>query len=240
MDNEISKRNSSLLTVNIQNSKDYIQYMITACKLRETKNVTNQRFKTAEEILISYKESHCYVGDRASRNRKITSCVQDLLNEHMAEEHRLDSDALHVLKRCRQNIVTFNTYNDVFNALSDYLWIIASIQKAVGTTTIHLLRRINLENSSVIVWIDGFYANAERAKYDLSCMQEAKKLPLINKIFLGTIRNADVAHYANSDNYSYDELNVKINGCEEFIIRTQFIYYAFLATNLYKNDIKWR
>jgi hypothetical protein len=63
----------------------------------------------------------------------------------MAEEHRLGSDALHVLNRCRHNIVTFDTYNDVFNALSDYLWIIASIQKAVGTTTIHLLRGLNLE-----------------------------------------------------------------------------------------------
>lgn len=119
--------------------------MITACKERGTKNLTNQRFKTAGEILTSYKESNCYVGDRVSRNRKITSCVQDLLNEHMAEEHRLGSDALHVLNRCRHNIVTFDTYNDVFNALSDYLWIIASIQKAVGTTTIHLLIGLNLE-----------------------------------------------------------------------------------------------
>lgn len=114
-----------------------------------------------------------------------------------------------------------------------YLWIIASIQKAVGTTTMHLLRRLNLENSSVIVWIDGFYVNVQKAEYDLSCMQEAKGLPFVKKIFLGTIQNADVAHYANSDNYSYDELNAQINRCEEFIIRTQLIYYESYIIELF-------
>ena len=87
------------------------------------------------------------------------------------------------------------TDDDVFTGVSNFLWIIASKKAATGYN-FSLTDDALLERNYAAEWITDFAKKIEKAQYDLSCMEEADNLSFGKQIFLGLIKNPDVAWYA--------------------------------------------
>ena len=97
-----------------------------------------------------------------------------------------------------------------------------------------------LERNYAAEWITEFAKKIEKAQYDLSCMEEADNLSFVKQIFLGLIKNPDVAWYANRENISYEDFKQTIQNCRQYITENQIAYYVFVATAIYREDLRER
>ena len=131
------------------------------------------------------------------------------------------------------------TDDDVFTGVSNFLWIIASKKAATGYN-FSLTDDALLERNYAAEWITEFAKKIEKAQYDLSCMEEADNLSFGKQIFLGLIKNPDVAWYANRENISYEDLKQTIQNCRQYITENQIAYYVFVATAIYREELRER
>lgn len=131
------------------------------------------------------------------------------------------------------------TDDDVFTGVSNFLWIIASKKAATGYN-FSLTDDALLERNYAAEWITEFAKKIEKAQYDLSCMEEADNLSFGKQIFLGLIKNPDVAWYANRENISYEDFKQTIQNCRQYITENQIAYYVFVATAIYREDLRER
>lgn len=131
------------------------------------------------------------------------------------------------------------TDDDVFTGVSNFLWIIASKKAATGYN-FSLTDDALLERNYAAEWITEFAKKIEKAQYDLSCMEEADNLSFGKQIFLGHIKNPDVAWYANRENISYEDFKQTIQNCRQYITENQIAYYVFVATAIYREDLRER
>ena len=89
-------------------------------------------------------------------------------------------------------------------------------------------------------WIADLHNKIQEAQYDLNCMLEADSLPLSKQILQGLISNPDVAKYVNRGYISYQDFKQRISDCQLYIKKKQQLYFAFMATTIYKEDMRRR
>ena len=72
----------------------------------------------------------------------------------------------------------------------------------------------------------------------MECMKEAEQLPIGKQIFSGFISNPDVAKYVNREYISYEDFKQRIIDCQMYIKKKLQLYYAFMATVIYREDLR--
>ena len=168
-----------------------------------------------------------------------------VMSEHILWERskRLDANAKKVLERSIYRIGNAKTYDDVFTAISAYLWINASkmlcdMKKINGMVS--LTDNIILEICYGVKWIENLRKNIDIAKYDLKCMEEAENLSFGERIALGMVENPDVFWYANKDNISYFDRKQRLGDCRNYIKEHEIIFFASLVTVTYLEKMRRR
>lgn len=219
--------------------QDYCQYIISKCISKNCSPATDGTFRTTKIFLESYENSQSFWGSTKARNRRLIKEITDTIDEQIWNLIDLEADAQRILVRCRNNIKEIRTHEDLFTVASDFLWVMASI-KASEKTSIALLDDSSSERYFSIVWIKELAENIKDAEYDLNCMNEANQLPIRKRIFRGLICNPDVAYYANRENISCQELKQHMNDCQVYIKEKQQLYYAFMATVIYEENLRRR
>lgn len=219
--------------------QDYCQYMISKCVTRATAPATDGLFQTTKAFLDAYESSSSYYETTKAKNRKLIDYLSFTINQEAEKFGPLTPDAMTVLNRCQEKITYAKTYDDVFTGVSNFLWIIAS-KKAAKGYNFPLIDDALLERNYAAEWITELAKKIEKAQYDLSCMEEADNLSFGKQIFLGLIKNPDVAWYANRENIKYEDFKQTIKNCRQYIKENQFIYYVFAATAIYHEDLRRR
>lgn len=223
--------------------KDYCQYYLEKCMDGAIPSFMTRLYKTVDDIREAYESSRCFLGTPEHKNE----CLRDALSSFMQRDcewfDRLDIDARKILQRAINSINNFETYDDINRALSDYLWIEASVRLSVDKqtkATIGLTFHEMQENRKAYEWIEELKEKVDKAEYDLRCMEEADNLSVAKQIFSVFIENPDVAWYADKNNISYFERREEMAGCKSFIKQYGMIYFAFLITNLYHEKLRRR
>lgn len=219
--------------------QDYCQYIISKCKSKGCSPATNGVFRTTKEFLESYENSQSYSYNSRLRDHRIIELTADSIDEQMFEVRNLGKDARRLLSRCQKKIKEIKTYEELFTVLSDFLWIMASC-KSSEDRNVELIEDSLKERSSVTAWITEWEKITDDARYDLECMNEADHLPISKQIFAGLISNPDVAKYVNRDYSSYEEFKQRIVDCQRYINERQQLYYVFMATVIYREELRRR
>ena len=209
------------------------------CVKRTASQATNGLFQTTKSFLDEYERSSSYYGTTKEKNHKLIDYLSSIINQEAKRLGRLTPDASTVLNRCQEKIRYAKTHDDVFTGVSNFLWIIASKKAATGYN-FSLTDDALLERNYAAEWITEFAKKIEKAQYDLSCMEEADNLSFGKQIFLGLIKNPDVAWYADRENISYEDFKQRIQNCRQYITENQIAYYVFVATAIYREDLRER
>lgn len=219
--------------------QDYCQYIISKCVAKGCSSITNRVFRTPEEFLNAYEGSSCSRGSVGVRNQKLVECMSHIIRQETEKLGQLTPDTKSVLSRCLEKLSVVNSYEDIFTAVSNFLWLMASKRAAKGES-FSLTDDAIQERKYTVAWIAEFEDKLKEAKYDLNCMEEAENLSFGKKIFLGLVNNTDVRWYANSENISYKELKQRIIDCRRYLEEKQFASYVFIATAIYREDLRRR
>ena len=219
--------------------QDYCQYIISKCVTKDSSPATDGAFRTTKAFLDAYESSSSFYGSVSAKNRKLVEWVSFTIDQEAQQIGLLESDAMTVLTRCQKKIADAETYDDVFTAVSDFLWVVAS-KKAAKGSHFSLTDDSLLERKYATEWIAELGKKIEEARYDLRCMEEADNLPLGKQIFLGLVENPDGAWYANRENISYDDFKQQIKDCRRYLEESQFLYYVFTVTVIYREDLRSR
>lgn len=222
---------------------DYCQYFLNKCTDESIPRSIRHIYQTIDSIRDAYKSSKGYLKSRDSRNTRLMKALSFFIEEDSDRFGRLDPDANRVLQRSIDRITNVRTYDDIFAALSDYLWIKASVrlcETGQPGTVIHLTAIDARETRHSALWLVELKKEIDDAKYDLKCMKEADKLPIKKQILQILIENDDVAWYANPHNISYSQLKQRMSERREFIENQERVYFSFLATNIYREHLRWR
>ena len=219
--------------------QDYCQYIISKCAAKVCAPATKGVFRTTKAFLDSYENSQNFSENARVRDRRISEWTAELINEQINVAENLGIDAKKLLARCQRKINENCTYEELFTVLSDFLWVMAS-HKALENNRTGLIDDGLAERSLVTAWITEWKQETENVQYDLDCMNEAYNLPLSKQIFSGLISNPDVAKYVNRDYIAYEDFKQRINDCRRYIMKRQQLYYAFMATVIYREDLRRR
>ena len=207
--------------------KDYCQYYLDKCTDGEMPSLMQRVYKTTDTIRDAYEGSTCFLRSSDDRNKYLVKTLSSFIQRNCERlDDSLDVEASSVLQRSVKRISNVVTYDDIFGALSDYLW----VQASAGVC----------EDRKSLDWIEGIKEKIDTAKYDLCCMEEADSLPIGKRILSGLVGNPDVVWYADACNISYSERRQKMLDCRVFIKEHAMIYFAFLVTNLYHEKLRRR
>lgn len=219
--------------------QDYCQYIISKCVAKGCSTITNRAFRTPEEFLNAYESSSCFRGSVRVRNQKLVECISHIISQETEKLGQLPSDTERVLRRCQEKLSVVNSYEDIFTAVSNFLWFMAS-KRADRGDHFSLTDNAIQERKYTVEWIAEFEDKIKEAKDDLKCMKEADNLPFGKRIFLGFVNNSDVRWYADSENISSKELKQRITDCRRYLEEKQFASYVFIATAIYREDLRRR
>lgn len=219
--------------------QDYCQYIISKCKSKGCSPATDGAFRTTKAFLESYENSQSYSANARLRDHRIIELAADSIDKQMLEVEKLGADARGLLARCQKKIKEIKTYEELFTVLSDFLWIMASC-KSSENRYVELIEDNSKERASITAWITEWENDIDEARYDLDCMNEADHLPISKHFFPGLISNSDVAKYINRDYISYEGLKQRIIDCQRYINEQQQLYYAFMATVIYREELRRR
>lgn len=219
--------------------QDYCQYIISKCAAKGCSPATDGVFRTTKTFLESYENSQSFSVSARVRNQRILEWAADVVDEQISESSDLGPDAKKLLSRCQKKLKEIRTYEELFTVFSDFLWVMAS-RKASESRRIALIDDSLRERSLATAWITEWEKETKDAQYDLECMNEADNLPLGKLIFSGFISNPDVAKYVNRDYISYEDFKQRMVACQTFIMKRTQLYYAFMATAIYREDLRRR
>lgn len=222
---------------------DYCQYYLYKFADTAVPPFLQKTYKTKDDILDDYKSSSCYLRNTDDMNNYLVERLSFFIQRDSIKFSNLDEEANRVLQRAIDRISTPRTYSDIFGAASDYLWIEASARLSGSRNKeipISLTDNEILENRKAIDWLTEIKENIDKAKYDLSCMEEADNLPIGKLIFLGLVENPDVAWYANAQNISYSEKKQRMEDCRIYIKELEAVYFAFLVTTMHCEELRRR
>ena len=219
--------------------QDYCQYIISKCAAKNCSLATGGVFRTTKAFLESYENSQSFFLCARMRNQSIVDWAAEFFDKQIYESADLGADARKILSRCQRKIKEIRTYNELFTVLSDFLWVMAS-RKASESRRIALIDDSLRERSLATAWITEWEKETKDAQYDLECMNEVDNLPLGKLIFSGFISNPDVAKYVNRAYISYEDFKQRIVDCQMYIKKRQQLYYAFMATVIYREDLRRR
>lgn len=157
--------------------QDYCQYIISKCVAKGCSSITNRAFRTPEEFLNAYESSSCFRGSVGVRNQKIVECMSNIIRQETEKLGQLtpDTERERVLSRCLEKLSTVNSYEDIFTAVSNFLWLMASKRAAKGDS-FSLTDNVIQERKYTVEWIAELEDKVKKAKYDLNCMEEAENL----------------------------------------------------------------
>jgi len=219
--------------------QDYCQYIISKCAVKVCSPATDGMFRTTKAFLESYENSKSFSGSAKVRDQRILEWAAEVVDEQILESTDLGTDVKMILSRCQMKIKEMRTYEELFTALSDFLWVMAS-RKASESRKAPLIDDSLRERSLATDWIREWEEDTRNAQYDLDCMNEAEHLPISKQIFAGLISNPDVAKYVNREYISYGDFKQRIVDCKTYIKKRQQLYYAFMATVIYREDLRRR
>ena len=222
---------------------DYCQYYLYKFANMAVPSSMQKIYRTKDDIRNAYESTSCYLSNPDARNKLVVESLSSFIRQDSERFGRLDVDAKRILQRSIDRINSAKTYADIFGAASDYLWIEASARLSGPRNTgkvISLTDNEILENRRATAWIVEIKEIIDRAKYDLSCMEEAENLPIGKKIFLGLVENPDVAWYAKAENISYSERKQRMSDCRVYIKELEAVYFAFLVTNIHCEELRRR
>lgn len=219
--------------------QDYCEYIISKCVAKVCSPATDGVFRTTKAFLDSYENSQSFSVSASVRNQRIIEWAAAVIDEQMYESADLGADAQRILSRCQRKGKEIRTYEELFTVLSDFLWVMAS-RKSSENRRITLIDDSLRERTFATAWITEWEKNTNDAQYDLECMNEADHLPISKHIFQGFISNPDVAKYVNRDYISYEDFKQRIVDCQMDIKKRQQLYYAFMATVIYREDLRRR
>lgn len=219
--------------------QDYCQYIISKCVTKGCSPATDGAFRTTKAFLGSYENSQSFSVSARVRDQRILEWAAEVVDEQIYESADLEPDAKKLLSRCQRKVKEIRTYEELFTVLSDFLWVMAS-RKASESRRTSLIDDSLRERSLATAWITEWEKETKNAQYDLECMNEADNLPLSKLIFSGFISNPDVAKYVNRDYISYEDFKQRIVDCQMYIMKRQQLYFAFMATAIYREDLRRR
>lgn len=221
--------------------QDYCQYIISKCVAKGCSSITNRFFRTPEEFLNSYEGSSCFRGSVGVRNQKLVECMSKIIRQETEKLGQLtpDTERGRVLSRCLEKLSTVNSYEDIFTAVSNFLWLMASKRAAKGDS-FSLTDNAIQERKYTVEWIAELEEKIKEAKYDLNCMEEAAGLSIGKQFLLGLVKNSKVRCYANRENMSSKELKQRITDRRRYLNEYQLASYAFIATAIYREDLRRR
>lgn len=222
---------------------DYCQYYLYKFADMAVPHQIQKTYKTKDDIRDAYESSSCYLRNPDAMNKRVIETLSSFIKKDSEKFGRLDVDAKKILLRAVDRINNAKTYADIFGAASDYLWVNASARLSDPRNTgnvISLTDNENQENREAMTWIAEIKEEINNAKYDLNCMEEADNLPIVKQILLGLVKNPDVAWYANAQNISYSEKQLRMSDCRIYIEDLEVVYFAFLVTNIYCEELRRR
>ena len=219
--------------------QDYCQYIISKCVTKGCSRATNGMFRTTKAFIDAYENSQNFSVCAEVRNQRILEWTADVVDEQIYESADLGPDAKMLLLRCQRKAKEIRTYEELFTVLSDFLWVMASCKSYENRKTTLIADDLR-ECSLATVWITEWDKETNNAQYDLECMNEADNLPLSKHIFSGFISNPDAAKYVNRDYISYEDFKQRIADCQMYIKKRQQLYYVFMATVIYREDLRRR
>ena len=219
--------------------QDYCQYIISKCATKGCSPATDGAFRTTKDFLESYENNQSFSVSAKVRNNRILEWTADIVGEQLFDSVDLESDAKKVLSRCQIKIKEIQTHEELFTVLSDFLWVMAS-RKASENRRTTLIDDSLRERLLVTAWIREWEEDIKNAQYDLECMKEAEQLPISKQIFSGFISNPDVAKYVNREYISYEDFKQRIIDCQMYIKKKLQLYYVFMATVIYREDLRRR
>lgn len=217
--------------------QDYCQYIISKCVSKVCSPATDGVFRTTKAFLNSYENSQNFSVSAKVRDQRILEWVAEVVAEQKFESADLGLDAKKIFSRCQRKVKEIRTYEELFTVLSDFLWVMAS-RKASENRKTTLIDDSLRERSLATAWITEWEEETRNAQYDLDCMNEAEHLPIGKQIFSGLISNPDVAKYVNREYISFEDFKQRIVACQTYIKKRQQLYYAFMATVIYREDLR--
>ena len=223
----------------IMAEQDYCQYIISKCAAKVCTPATDGVFRTTKAFLESYENSSSFSVSARARDNRIIEWFSELIDETFQNSRDLDADCRRILSRCLRKVDAAKTYEELHTVFSDFLWVMAS-QKVTGCRMTSLVDDAVVERIKSAEWIADLHNKIQEAQYDLNCMLEADSLPLSKQILQGLISNPDVAKYVNRGYISYQDFKQRISDCQLYIKKKQQLYFAFMATTIYKEDMRRR
>lgn len=219
--------------------QDYCQYIISKCVNKGCFLATNGMFRTTKAFLESYENSSSFLISARARDNRIIEWFLELIKETIQNSRDLDADCRKILSRCQRKVDAVKTDEELHTMFSDFLWVMAS-KKVTGCRVISFVDDPVVERKKSAEWIVDLHNEIQVAQYDLNCMLDAVRLPWYKQLFQIFISNPDVSKYANRDYISYQDLKQRITDYKLYIEKKQQLYFAFMATTIYKEDMRRR
>lgn len=219
---------------------DYCLYYLRQCSDGIVEVLMrNTDYKTVDSIRSAYEKSSCCSRRNPDyRNRLLVRSVPSFIKQDSERFGCLDADADRVLKRSVERIKNAGTYSDIFKALTDYLWVAASAEICKNRRIISLTDNYRIETVRAMDWINGIKKRIDDEERELSCMAKADDLSLVGRALADYNPDHRVAWYAG--NYPRSEIKQMISERRSLIKELEMIYFAFLVTNLYREQLRWR
>ena len=219
---------------------DYCHYYLSKCSDGKVEALLrNTDYKTVDSIRSAYEKSSCCSRrDPDYRNRLLVRSVSSFVRQDSKRLGCLDADADRLLKRSIDRIKNAGTNCDISKALTDYLWVAASAEICKDGRMISLTDNNHIEIVRAMDWIKGIKKRIPDVEYNLRCMEEADNLSLVGRAFSDYNPNRDVAWYAGY--FSHSDRIQMMSERRSLIKELEMIYFAFLATNLYHEQLRWR
>ena len=212
---------------------DYCQYYLYKFEYKSLRGKIRETYKTKDEIRDAYESSLCYLKYPDDRNKYLVKALSLYLEVKSKRFYELDADANKVLQRSINRIRNEYTYEDIFGAVTDFMWVKASAmicKKKEPGSLISLTDNAVLEYMNAMVWLEEIKKDIDNAKYNLSCMEAVDNLPKYKRMVPGLIEDEDVAWYADWHNISDSQRKQQMYDRREYIKRIERV-------NKYKNKL---
>lgn len=221
---------------------DYCEYYISKCEKSEVPYARSQQYKTKEELLTAYINSFCYLRTKDQRVDFLLQVLPPFIFHDFGCAKCLDANARKILERAYDRISHVKTYEDIFCALSDYLWVRASIATYTSkkNNIIYLVEDMSFEALGTLKWLKTLYGEIKQNRITLSCVKEADELPILIQAMPNLIRDSELAYYADIENFTSAKRKHLMDNIKEELKIREMVYFASLVTNNYRDELRRR
>ena len=228
--------------------KEYCHYILSLDNRKSVYATVPARYKTKQDILSDFDENFKYNPRRCPGFNKwlVDTLWWALEDSELIQTSKLSGDVGFIYKRCIDRMPQIDTkrrddgyvinYQDIFEILSDFIWILIS-QRCCGKerkSTIQLI-----DNFSIIhIKIRQVYINMEQKRgQDAEEVSVIEKALRLKKKFFSITSDERVRRYLESG-MRYEEIQGLLDEKKRQVEHDDYLFFALMATSVRYEEVR--